>query len=63
MIHKLYYNTSFIQRLQLRESSTCLGITLMDAPKLHKVLLKLALPITHGIVNALGSFYLKGIFF
>jgi len=35
----------------------------MDAPKLHKALLKLALPVTHGIVNASGSFYLKGIFF
>ena len=35
----------------------------MDAPKLHIAFLKLALLITHGIVNALGSFYFKGIFF
>jgi len=31
----------------------------MDAPKSHKALLKLALPITHGIVNVPGSFCLK----
>jgi hypothetical protein len=31
----------------------------MDAPKSHKALLKLALPITHGIVNTPGSFLLQ----
>jgi hypothetical protein len=35
----------------------------MDAPKSHKALSKLALPITNGIVNAPGSFYFKGKFF
>jgi hypothetical protein len=35
----------------------------MDAPKSYKTLLKLELPITHGILNASESFCFKGKFF